>query len=96
MSEIRIGLGNHGTSDGSMIDELSTVIATESQKREFCGNCDKLQPDKSCPLVGNRNQEKSIQRGWCRWASVDRRIGRMTDDGFKPGRIYTPSGQIIK
>lgn len=66
--------------------------------REFCHTCDHLNDDGVCPLKfavsspmqslmfdrppGWTDQERYVHRKWCGYASIDRKRGEMTADGF--------------
>lgn len=53
------------------VDNVLCWRVSEKRINRFCGNCDNLQSDNSCALIGRNNQGKAVIREWCDQASID-------------------------
>ncbi len=67
------------------------LFISEKRIREFCGRCDKQTHDNMCLQLSGYTQGINALNEICVWASIDGIKGKMTGEGFIPGRIHKHS-----
>jgi hypothetical protein len=93
-ASVRLNIANESLEDGVLM-----YYVKEKTVRRFCGGCDKHMIDNSCLLLNDNLQGINTLKGFCNASSVDNIKGKMTADGFIPGRRNrhrgTPTGLTL-